>query len=260
MIRPNVGIRFAAIAALLFVPSMLRAQQLSPEQNIKHGEEVFAQTCTQSYCHGANGAAGGAPKLAGRGLTANYIERVVTYGISGTPMPAWGQNLPLFEVRAVIAYVESLNGIAPSVRSGPPPTLTGEAAHGRDLFFEPLHTPRCSACHRELDRGLLVAPDIATVPSDVAALKDLAAPHVSTVTANGETFPAFVASQVPTETKMYDLTKFPPVLRTFDPKAVTVKGGSSWKHSTVLGSFSDAEFASMLEFLRAAHRYEFSGK
>jgi len=252
MNKQSVGIRFAFIAVMFFVPVLVNAQQLTQEQNVKHGEEMFAQTCTQSYCHGANGAAGGAPRLAGRGLTGDYIERVVTYGIPGTPMQAWGQVLPLNEVRAVIAYVQSLNGVASSGRTGPPPALSGEAAKGRDLFFDPQHSPRCSNCHRVNERGLAVAP-IANIPADAAALRNLATPQVATATAGSETFPALLSSKIPKETKVYDLTKFPAVLRTFTPSAVEMKDGSAWKHSNSLGDYTDAELGSILEFLRAAH-------
>lgn len=252
MRKPSVRIRSIAVCALLFAPFLLRAQN-SSEQTIKHGEEVFAQTCTQSYCHGAAGVAGGAPKLAGRGMTGDYIERVVTFGISGTPMPAWGQRMPLNEVRAVIAYVQSLNGIAPSIRSGPPPVLAGETARGRDLFFDPQHAVRCSFCHRVNDRGLLVTPPIANIPADAAALRNLATPQVSTATAGTETFPALLSSKIPSETKVYDLTKFPAVLRTFSPASVEMKDGNAWKHSQVLGNYSDDELGAILAFLRAVH-------
>ena len=62
---------------------------------------------------------------------------------------------------------------------------------------------------------------------------------------------ALVASQIPNETKVYDLTKFPPVLRTFTPSGVTLKDGSTWNHASVLGDYSDAELESILTFLRA---------
>jgi len=242
-------IRSLAIAAVTLLPALAHAQALTPEQTLKHGADIFAQTCTQSYCHGANGAAGGAPKLAKRGFTANYIEKVVTYGISGTPMPAWGQILPLAEVRAVIAYVQSLNGITAS-NAGPPPTLSGEAARGRDLFFDPQHLQRCSNCHRVSDRGVPVTPTIASIPANAAALRKLATPQVSTATLDGRTFPALVASQIPKETKLYDLSSFPPVLRTAAPDSVKTSEGNSWNHSTVLGNYSDSELDAILLFLQ----------
>jgi mono/diheme cytochrome c family protein len=254
MITLERTIRVLAIGAVLLAPAMTRAQALTPEQTIKHGAEMFNQTCTQSYCHGANGVAGGAPRLANRGFTPEYIEKVVTYGIPGTPMPAWGQILPLAEVRAVIAYVGSLNGITPSTNTGPPPVLSGQAATGRELFFDPMHLERCSNCHRLNERGVPVAPAIADIPTDAASLRKMATPKVGTATLDGQTFPAVVASQIPKETKLYDLTVFPPVLRTAPPSTVKMTDGSSWNHATALGDFTDAELESILAYLRAIKR------
>jgi len=48
----------------------------------------------------------------------------------------------------------------------------------------------------------------------------------------------------------YDLTSSPPVLRTESPTAVQTRDGSTWKHSSVTGSYSDAELATILAYLR----------
>jgi hypothetical protein len=48
----------------------------------------------------------------------------------------------------------------------------------------------------------------------------------------------------------YDLTSSPPVLRTESPVAVQARDGSMWKHSSVIGSYSDAELAAILAYLR----------
>jgi len=248
MIRVAIKSLFILV---LSVPAVVHAQLVPPpEQAIKTGGEVFVQTCTQSYCHGANGGAGGAPRLAGRGFNAAYIEKVVTFGIKGTPMPAWGQKLSEPELKSVIAYVESLNGIAPGTKAVPPPVLTGEAAHGRDLFFDPTEAARCSNCHRIEEKGISVAP-LGKIPPDSRSLRGLETSHTVTATVRGKTFPAIVNSQAANEVKLYDLITFPPVLRTLTQSDVTLEDGSSWKHSSVLGAYTDAELDSMLEFLRA---------
>jgi len=48
----------------------------------------------------------------------------------------------------------------------------------------------------------------------------------------------------------YDLTSSPPVLRTELPAAIQTRDGSTWKHSSVIGSYSDAELAAVLAYLR----------
>src|ERR1700682_3671533 len=81
---------------------------------IERGQTLFNQTCT-GYCHGGNGASGGAPRLAGRGLDQEYIKRVVTPGISGTAMKPFSQIRSGRDLAAVIAYVASINGTEPVI-------------------------------------------------------------------------------------------------------------------------------------------------
>lgn len=73
---------------------------------------LFAQNC--ATCHGPAGAgsaaattsAGGAPVLAGRGLPAQAVARIVNDGAPG--MPAFGARLTDAEIAAVAVYVASL--------------------------------------------------------------------------------------------------------------------------------------------------------
>jgi hypothetical protein len=54
------------------------------------------------------------------------------------------------------------------------------------------------------------------------------------------------------QTKVYDLTKPPPVLRTFPSKSIQLKEGSSnWSHASAMSSYQDADLDSVLAFLRA---------
>ena len=62
--------------------------------------------------------------------------------------------------------------------------------------------------------------------------------------------PALVVARRAKEVVFYDLTSAPPVLRTLSPDEVTVTEGSSWKHSSVLGSYTDSDLAAVLTFLR----------
>jgi mono/diheme cytochrome c family protein len=247
---------------LAFLPFDVVAQgfQSSPEEIVKRGGELFNRTCAQSYCHGANGVAGGAPKLAGRGFEGGYIERVVTYGVSGTPMPAWGQTLPGGDLAAVIAYVKSLNGISKAESPAPTPTLSGEAKHGRDLFYDAsAELGRCSNCHRINGRGLSIAP-IKTIPNDPASLRNLATPSVATASLRGEKFPALLDSQTRETIKLYDLTSVRPVLLTLSPSEVKLTQGSEWRHSSVFErkysnadgkNYSDDDLNAILAFMHA---------
>ena len=254
----TIGRMIAAALLGFFIPTFASAQlgPLPPQQALKRGAEVFASTCA-GYCHGDNGAVGtSAPRLAGRGLDPQYIERVVMYGVAGTLMPGWGQKLPVPDVSAVITYVKSLNGVSALSSTAPPPSLSPEAQRGRDLFYDAAgELKTCSNCHRVNDKGLAVVSQIVNVPADVPGLSSLITSHVSTATVNGETFPALIVTQSRDGTKLYDLTKVPPVLRSF-PSSVAVKisDGSSWRHSSVLGTYSDDDLRSILEFLHGVQR------
>ena len=232
-------------AALLIASALLVEAQ-------DRGEQIFNKSCATGYCHGSKGGPGGAPRLAARGFDRTYINDTVAQGLPGTAMPAFGTILPRADLAAVVSYVATLNGVAASVAASPAPTLSGDAARGRDLFYDPVRSfGRCATCHEVAGKGIAVATPIAKVPTDVAGLRALA-PVVSTATWNGETMPALVLSKGARAVIFYDLTSPPPVLRTVEPSAVKIAEGSGWKHSSMLSAYNDAELASILNFLRSA--------
>ena len=247
---------FCALCAFLWliVPVVSGAQNL-PDV-VKRGEEIFSQSCT-GYCHASKGGGGGsAPRLAARGFDQAYINNVVTRGIPATAMQGFGMTLSRADLIAVIAYVATLNGIAnptvapPSV-GAPERPLPPEAARGRDLFYDATRSfGRCSTCHEVRALGIPVAGPISKVPDNVQALRTLATPLVSTATMNGESMPALVISKGSRNVLFYDLTTPPPVLVTAEPSAVQISDGSSWRHSSVIGSYKDDELESILRFLK----------
>ena len=244
---------------LFLSASLLLAVSCWAQDPIKQGEAVFAKSCATGYCHGARGGASGAPRVAGRGFNQAYINKVVTRGIPGTGMSSFATVLSRSDLAAVVAYVATLNGIAsPNVgadsaateSSGP--TLTGEAAHGAQLFKEAVRGfGRCSTCHEVDGLGISVAAPIARAPDSLAALKALATPNVKTGTAGGESMPVLVLSDGKQSTLFYDLTSTPPVERSAEPGSVKFTDGSSWRHSSVIGAYNDSELAAILTYLRA---------
>ena len=195
--------------------------------------------------------------MAGRGLEGAYIERVVTYGIPDTSMPAWGKTLPRQELMAVIGYVKSLNGLVVAPESEPATrkesvTLSSDAAQGQQLFFEQFEVLRsCSICHQIGGRGVPVAQPIANVPTDVAGLRDLDTIRIGTAIVGEESFPALQVSKIQDEIKLYDLSGIPPVLRTISTTRVKVTEGSSWRHSSAIRNYSDSDLKSILAYLHA---------
>ncbi len=96
-----------------------------------------------------------------------------------------------------------------------------------------------------------MAQPIAQVPASVAALKALATPDVKTGAVDGESMPVLVLSEGKQGTLFYDLTSAPPVERNGEPGSVKFADGSTWRHSSVIGAYDDAELAAILAYLRA---------
>ena len=241
-------------AALLLV-----ALAVASAQNVTRGADLFNQTCASAYCHGPRGVGGSAPRLAGRGFSEEYIAQTVRRGITGTAMAAFGTTMPRGDVAAIIAYVASLNGIAPRNPIAEVETtekqLPPEAERGRALFFDAVRGfGRCATCHEVNGRGIPMASPISKIPSSAAELRGLATPQVGTASAGGETFPSLVVSKGSRQVKLYDLTAPPPVLRTLAPSSVTLKEGSAWRHASALVAYNDSELDAILVFLRAVAR------
>jgi mono/diheme cytochrome c family protein len=244
---------------LLAIPALGWSQNAGTEI----GQKVFAQSCATGYCHGTRGAAAGAPRLAGRGFDQTYITNTISRGLPGTAMPAFGSTLSRAELIAVITYVANLNGITdPTISLGPggppsageaEPALSPEAERGRALFFDALRGfGRCSTCHEVNGVGIPVTTPISEIPANPAALRALATPEVKTAAVDGEAMPALIVSQTKTHALFYDLTAVPPVLRTVDPRTMTVRDGNAWRHDSVTGAYNDAQLEPILAFLREA--------
>jgi mono/diheme cytochrome c family protein len=240
---------------LWMLPALAGAQNL--QDVLKQGADVFAKTCGTGYCHGPQGAGGGAPRLSARGFEQPFIASTVARGVPGTAMQGFSMSLSRPELTAVVAYVATLNGIAnPSlgVAALEPtaPTFPREAALGRDLFFDAVRGfARCATCHEVNGVGIPVATPIGKVPADVVALRALATPAVVTARMGGESMPGLMVGKTSRGVMFYDLSTPPPVLRTADPGAVEITQGSAWKHSSVIGAYNDSELASILAYLRA---------
>ncbi|HLG96398.1 MAG TPA: c-type cytochrome [Bryobacteraceae bacterium] len=245
----------ARILLLLSLAPVAAFPQNAPAL-MSRGLDVYNKSCATGYCHGVKGTPGGAPRLAARGFDDAYISQTVRNGIPGTGMPAFGATLDRADLLAVIAYVDSLNGVTPPpnpfAMQPEPRKLPPDAQHGRQLFAEQVRGfQRCSTCHRVDGIGIAVALPFSSVPENVAALRALATPQVETATAQGDSFPVLPLNKVGPQVKLYDLKTLPPVERSFAKGEVTFKEGSNWRHEAMLAGYTDQDLDAILAFLRA---------
>jgi len=240
---------------LLFLIPALVVAQTAPSP-MARGLDLYNKTCATGYCHGVNGTPSGAPRLAARGFDDAYVSQTVRLGIPGTGMPAFGATLDRVDLLAVVAYVDSLNGVTPppnpfaarpEARRFPP-----EAQRGRQLFADQVRGfERCSVCHQADGIGMPVTLPFTSVPESVAALRRITTPQIETATAEGDSFPVLALNKGTAQTKLYDLKTLPPVLRAFPKGVVTFQSGSTWRHESMLASYNDQELEAILAFLRA---------
>jgi cytochrome c553 len=217
------------------------------DARVARGERVFSTSCSVPYCHGPNGTAGRAPKLAGHGFTAQELTNTVSNGIPNKGMPAFAKQLSSDDLGNVIAYVASLRGSTSTSQTAA--TVAAPApSPGKALFFDATRMGGCSKCHEMEKRGSPVASTIRRIPADLRAIDSDAV----TVLAAGESpFPAIVFEQTEKRVRVFDLSSQIPVLRTFAPAAVKLTAGSTWKHQDAIGTYNDADLREIATYLRS---------
>ena len=111
------------------------------------GAEVYAKNCASIYCHGAQGTAGAAPAVAGKGLSLEQLNPIVREGVPDTAMAGWKDVLSASDLAAVIEYVSSIQETLRSRREELDPNRPWLTHAGRELFFDPNRITPCGSCH-----------------------------------------------------------------------------------------------------------------
>ncbi len=232
---------------LLLVASPVCAQ----DALVARGEKVFQTSCSVPYCHGPNGTAGRAPRLAGHSFTARELSNTVANGIADKGMPAFGAQLPVEDLRAVVSYVMSLGGTTPAPASAAAPArMPADAETGKELFFDAVRMGGCGRCHELERRGSKVAADLKSAPAS-SDLRSVEVRHLMTAQPAGEgAFPALVTEQSARRVRVFDLSSPLPVLRTFAPDAVKLTPGGSWEHREAVRDYSDTELQEIAKYLQ----------
>jgi putative heme-binding domain-containing protein len=140
----------------------LHAQDKNPfagdPQAAKMGESQFRANC--AFCHGLGARGGGrGPDLTRaqkrHGNADADLFRTINEGVPGTAMPQngatqQGVGMTEAEIWQVITYIRSVQKKAPSEASG-------NATHGRELFYG---SAACANCHMISGKGGRLGPDL----------------------------------------------------------------------------------------------------
>ncbi|MBN1667839.1 MAG: c-type cytochrome, partial [Anaerolineales bacterium] len=87
-------------------------------ESLALGSELYAASCAS--CHGPEGqGTPRAPALNVKGYLAEtsdpVLEQIITLGVPGTAMPAWGDRMSAAEIQAIVGFVRAWEPTAPEV-------------------------------------------------------------------------------------------------------------------------------------------------
>lgn len=193
---------------------------------------LFAANCVS--CHGADGLGTGiAPALndpAVREKTADEIQRVITYGNTGTLMAGWSNILAPEEITALVSLVQRWDEVplgtipAPDV---PIPVTEESLALGSQLY-----AANCSRCHGPEGQGTPRAPSL-NVKSFLTDTSDQAIQQIITLGVPGTAMPTWGDRM--TDSDIQTIVGF---IRQWEPTAPEVAtitrpggGGPPWRNN-----------------------------
>jgi mono/diheme cytochrome c family protein len=107
------------------------------EESLALGSQLFAQNC--SRCHGPEGqGTQRAPALDVKSFLTDTsdlaIQQIITQGVPGTAMPAWGDRMTEADIQAIVGFIRQWEPTAPEVATptraggGGPPWLRNNAS------------------------------------------------------------------------------------------------------------------------------------
>ncbi len=160
--RPVIAVGIIVLALLCAGGLRMQAQKKNPYAGdakvAKLGEYQFRSNC--AFCHGLGARGGGrGPDLTRaqkhHGNTDAELFRNIHDGIAGTAMPAAtnggiGVGMSDEEIWQVVTYIRSVEKKATAAE-------TGDAAHGKELFYGPAG---CWTCHMVNGKGGRLGPDL----------------------------------------------------------------------------------------------------
>jgi len=191
-----------------------QGQEPAPGELVNAGRRVFAGSCGMAYCHGTDGVGGTAPRLRDREYTRERLAQIISEGIPGTAMPAFGKGLGRERVAQLVAFLLSVNrevptkssdnrvdahfggggavtagetaatataAVTPARLAAPETGISGDWRAGEQIFFDPAILSNCRVCHTLHGRGGKVASDLTRLSREEPAqvMRRLIAPKAS---------------------------------------------------------------------------------
>mgnify|MGYP000333168204 CR=1 FL=1 len=112
------------------------------EESLALGSQLFAANCAR--CHGPEGqGTPRAPSLNVKSFLTQTsdlaIQQIITQGVPGTAMPAWGDRMTAAEIQAIVGFIRQWEPTAPEVAvitrpgGGGPPWLRNETNNANPL-------------------------------------------------------------------------------------------------------------------------------
>ena len=227
-------------------PELQANTRLTDPQFIAEGAKLFATSCGNAYCHGTGANGGGAPRLRGKGLDADYTFKTISNGVPNTSMPGFKTELSEERIWKLVAFILSDSKIdakesasssaseARSVKSGKAAIqpLAGNADAGKMLFFDSSKPKSCHACHSFKGEGTQIGPDLSTAAETrsaralfssivlVTEIKDSKYASITVSLRNGEKIVGVKKDEDAESLRVYDTSELPAVLRTIQKENV----------------------------------------
>lgn len=215
-------------------------------QVIAEGAKLFAPSCGNAYCHGSGGMGGGAPRLRGKGLEADYLFKSISNGIPRTPMLGFKSEFSEEQIWKLVAFImsDSKTGtpVEPAEELRPSPSIAsvkpaeaiaavGNSEAGKAIFFDSAHPKSCHACHSIGGEGTSIGPDLSLAANKSARelflgiilareIKDSRYATITVTLRNGDKIVGVKKEEDEESIRVYDTTELPAVLRTIQKTGI----------------------------------------